>query len=120
MDIQAVLEEVRLWCAQRTAARDPDRIEVDFHAVVCITIGESAPPWRVRWERRDSSGASSPVAQLQYDFETREWTLHHGTKHGWSTYEEAAHASEVGPLLEEVAGDRVDRYAGLPTEIWQR
>src|SRR2546421_3887917 len=67
MDVHAALEEVAHWCALRTAAGEPDRIEVECRATVWITIGESAPPWRVRWERRCSAGASSPVAQLRYD-----------------------------------------------------
>jgi hypothetical protein len=44
MDVHAALEEVTRWCAQQTAAGDPDAIEVDCHATVWITIGESAPP----------------------------------------------------------------------------
>jgi hypothetical protein len=59
MDVHAALEEVTRWCAQQTAAGDPDAIEVDCHATVWITIGEGAPPWHVRWERRCSAGASS-------------------------------------------------------------
>src|SRR4051794_16671432 len=65
MDVHAALEEVRRWCIQQVEAGDPDRLEVDCHATVWITIGESAPPWRVRWERRCSSGASAPIAQLR-------------------------------------------------------
>jgi hypothetical protein len=78
MDVHVALEEVARWCAQQTAAGDPDAIEVDCHATVWITIGEAAPPWHVRWERRCSAGASFPVAQLRYDLERRDWTLHHG------------------------------------------
>ena len=48
MDVHAAVEEVARWCARRTAAGDPAAIEVDCHGMVCITIGESAPPWHVR------------------------------------------------------------------------
>lgn len=115
MDVYAALEEVTRWCAQQTAAGDPDSIELDCHATVWITIGEAAPPWRVRLARRCSSGASAPVAQLRYDLERREWALHHGgTPGGWCPDEEAAHARAIGPLLEEIAGDRAGRFRGLP------
>src|SRR5215210_7759919 len=85
MDVHAVLEEVARWRAQQTALGVPDEIELDCHAMVCITLFESAPPWRVRWERRSSAGASAPVAQLRYDCERREWRLRHGVRSpaGW-------------------------------------
>ena len=114
MDIHAALDEVARWCAAQTAAGDPDEIEVDCDATVWITIGEEAPPWHVRWERRCTSGASSPIAQLRYDPEKREWTLHHGTREGWCSVDEAVHARKIRPLLDEMAGDREGRYSGLP------
>jgi|SRR4051812_12999339 hypothetical protein len=116
MDMHAAFEEVARWCAKQTAAGDPDRIELDCHATVWITVGESAPPWRVRWERRCSSGASAPVAQLRYDFETRQWALHHGEQppEGWCRAEDAVRAPAVGPLLEEISRDRDCRFQGLP------
>jgi hypothetical protein len=117
MDVHAALEEVMRWCAQQTAAGDPDRIEVDCHAMVWITIGESAPPWRVRWERRCSAGASAPVAQLRYDVESREWALHHGGSGGWCGDEEAVRAREVGLLLHDIEGDRAGRFQGLPWTV---
>jgi hypothetical protein len=97
-------------------SRRPDSLEVDCHATVWITIGESAPPWHVRWERRCSAGAGAPVAQLRYDMESREWALHHGDRspRGWCEDDDAVHADEVGPLLDEVAGDRAGRFLGLP------
>jgi hypothetical protein len=121
MDLYAALEEVRRWCAEQTAAGDPDRVEVECHPDLSITIGESAPPWRVRWERRSSAGASSPVAQLRYDIETGEWALHHGGLPGesWCSDEEAVRCRELGPLLEEIANDRDGRFEGLP-EIFYR
>lgn len=120
MDVYAALEEVTRWCAQQTAARDdPDRIEVDCHAIVWITIGESAPPWRVRWERRCSAGAGAPIAQLRYDLESREWALHHGGRPGagWCDDDDAAHDDELGPLLDEIAADRTGRFQGLPPDF---
>jgi hypothetical protein len=116
MDVHVALEEVRRWCAQQTADGDPDRIEVDCHAMVCITLGESAPPWRVRWERRCSSGASVPIAQLRYDPETREWALHHGQQppKGWCSDDDAVHARQLARLLDEIAGDREGRFQGMP------
>jgi hypothetical protein len=122
MDVHAALEEVARWCAQQTAAGDPNAIEIDCHATVWITIGESAPPWRVRWERRCSAGAGAPVAQLRYDLETRDWALHHGGRPGesWCRDEEAVYACEVDPLLDEIAGDRAGRFRGLPPGFrWQ-
>jgi hypothetical protein len=113
MDIHAALEKVVQWCAEQTAAGDPDTIEIDCHAAICITIGESAPPWAVRMKRRSSAGASAPVAQLHYDFETREWLLHHGTHAGWCEEHEAVSDSELGPLLAEIGSDREGRYRGL-------
>ena len=80
MNVEATLEEVARWCEDQTAAGDPDAVEVDCHGIVCITIGESAPPWHVRLERGSSAGAGSPVAQLRYDTSTREWSLHHGER----------------------------------------
>jgi hypothetical protein len=116
MDVHAALEEVARWCEQQTAAGEPDELEVDCHAEVVITIGESAPPWRVRWERRSTAGASAPVAQLRYDCERRVWTLHHGLtpQRGWCSEEEALCDSELEPLLEAVAADRTGRFQGLP------
>src|SRR5882724_9767678 len=116
MDVHATLEEIAGWCAKQTAAGDPERIELDGHATLVITIGESAPPWRVRWERRCSSGASAPVAQLRYDFDGREWALHHGEQppKGWCSDEDAVHARQVGPLLDEIASNRDGRFNGLP------
>lgn len=122
MDIHAALEEVARWCAQQTAAGDPDRIEVECHATVWITIGESAPPWRVRWERRCSAGASAPVAQLRYDSESREWALHHGAQlpAGWCDDDDAVRGSELARLLDEIAGDRAGRFQGLPPDFQWR
>lgn len=116
MDVHAALEEVARWCAQQTAAGDPDAIEVDCDATVWITIGESAPPWRVRLARRCSSGAGAPVAQLRYDPDRREWALHHGGDPGesWCSDDDAEHAAELGPLLDAIASDRAGRFLGLP------
>jgi hypothetical protein len=115
MDIHAAADEVARWCADRTAAGDPERVEVESHAHVVITIGECSPPWRVRWERRSSAGASSPVAQLRYDLERRRWALHHGRcPDGWCADEDAIHAPEIAPLLDVVAANRDGLYDGLP------
>jgi hypothetical protein len=116
MDVHAVLEEVTRWCAQQTAAGSPDRIEIDCDAMLSITIGENAPPWRVRYERRCSSGATAPVAQLRYDCESREWALHHlePPPAGWCSDDDAVCAGELGPLLDEIAADRAGRFRGLP------
>jgi hypothetical protein len=121
MDIQAALAEVERWCAEQTAAGDPDAVDVDCHATVCITIGESAPPWRVRFQRRSSAGVSSPIAQLRYDFDAREWTLHHGALgDGWCADDEAVRAAEIGALLDEIVRDRAGRFQGLPPELRRR
>jgi hypothetical protein len=115
MDLHAAIDEVTRWCAQQTAAGDPDAIEVECHATVWITIGECAPPWRVRWGRRCSSGAGSPVAQLRYDPDRDEWALHHGeTPGGWCDDDDAVHATGVRPLLDVIASDRAGRFQGLP------
>jgi hypothetical protein len=116
MNIHAALEEVTRWCAKQTAAGDPEQIEVDCHATVCITIGENAPPWHVRLERRCSSGAGSPVAQLRYDLEKERWALHHGDPPpaGWCSEEDAVHAGAIGQLLEMIEADRCGLYEGLP------
>jgi hypothetical protein len=116
MDVHATLEEVRRWCARQTAEGEPNRIEVDCHATVWITIGESAPPWSVRWQRRCSSGASAPVAQLRYDPEGGEWALHHGERsaEGWCSDDDAVHARQVAALLDQIAADHDGRYQGLP------
>src|SRR2546423_13649737 len=122
MDVHAALEEVARWCARQTAAGDPDAIEVDCHAMVWMTISEDAPPWHVRRERRCSAGASSPVAQLRYDLESREWAVHHRAQppDGWCGDDDAVRASEVGALLDEIAGDRAGRFRGLPPDFRQR
>jgi Protein of unknown function (DUF3024) len=119
MDVHTALEAVTRWCEEQTAAGDPDRIEVDCHAIVWITIGESAPPWRVRWERRCSAGASAPVAQLRYDVERREWALHHGVRgpEGWCSEEDAASGRDIGPLLDEIGDDHDGRFKGLPPDF---
>jgi hypothetical protein len=115
MDVEAALEEVVRWCAERTAAGEPDELEVECHATVWITIAECAPPWRVRWQRRCSSGVSAPVAQLRYDCEKRTWALYHGGPPGqsWCDEDEAVHAIEVGPLLDQIAADPAGRFEGL-------
>jgi hypothetical protein len=118
MDIHAALEEATRWCAGQTAAGDPDRVEVDCHATVWITIGESAPPWRVRRARRCSAGASSPVAQLRYDLESGRWALHHcSPPDGWCSDEDALSADEIGPLLDVVADDAAGRFPRLPPPV---
>jgi hypothetical protein len=116
MDIHASLEEVKRWCAARTAAEDPDRIEVTCHPAIWITISEAVPPWRIRFQRRCSSGASAPLAQLRYDPESQLWALHGAGRPGeaWCSDEEAVHAEEVGALLDAIAADDADRYVGLP------
>src|SRR3954454_11066242 len=116
MDVHAALEEVRHWCAQQTAAGDPDRLEVECHATVWITIGESAPPWRVRRNARCSAGASAPVAQLRYNVERREWTLHQGgcEEQAWCSEEDASRGDEVGPLLDEISENHFGHFRGLP------
>ena len=117
MDIHAVLKEVTRWCERRTLDGDADAVEVDCHATVWITIGESTPPWYVRHERGSSAGASAPVAQLRYDVERREWALHHGGQaecKRWCGGDDAVYAREVSPLLDEIADDRADRFRGLP------
>lgn len=118
MDVHVALKQVTRWCAERTADRDPERIEVECHGMVVITIGESAPPWHVRRKRRCSSGASSPVAQLRYYPETREWALHHRQQppSGWCADEDAVHARRLAPLLDEIAGGRDGLYQGLPPD----
>jgi len=117
MDIHAALEEVVRWCAEQTAAGDPEAIEIDCHATICITIGECAPPWAVRMKCRSSAGASAPVAQLRYDLERRNWLLHHGTTDGWCEEDEAMSGPDVGPLLDAVASDRDGRYRGLGPRV---
>jgi hypothetical protein len=115
MDIKSALHEVTRWCAEQTQAGDPEQVEVDAHAAIWITIGESAPPWHVRWQRRCSSGASAPVAQLRYDLETREWALHHGGPpgRGWCDPEDAVRSKKIGPLLAAIEADRDGRFVGL-------
>ena len=119
MEIHAALEEVARWCAQQTAAGAPDALEVDCHATVWITIYECAPPWHVRRARRCSAGATAPVAQLRYDLERRDWTLHHGLRppQGWCDYDAAARSGEVGPLLDLIADDCTGRFEGLPPDF---
>jgi hypothetical protein len=120
MDIQAAIAEVARWCEEQTRARDPERVELESHPVVSITIGECAPPWSVRFRRRSSAGASSPVAQLRYDFERREWALHHGQRpEGWCADDDAVHAHEIGPLLDHVAAGRGGRFQGLPPIFYE-
>ena len=115
MDVHAALEEVAAWCAQQTAAGDADEIEVECHATVWITIGESSPPWRVRLERGSSAGACSPVAQLRYDVEGRCWRLHHCERpQGWCDEDTAVRGRTISPLLDEVEADRGGRFQGLP------
>ena len=67
------------------------------------------------------TAASSPLAQLRYDLERREWALHHGgtPPHGWCESEDAEWSREVGPLLDEVASDRSGRFQRLPQSIWR-
>jgi hypothetical protein len=120
VDVHAALEEVSRWAAQQTLARNPERIEVDCHGVVTITIGESSPPWHVRLQRRSSAGASSPVAQLRYDPERRSWALHYGQGGaGWCTDEDAIHAGHIADLLAFVENDRSGRFEGLPPSFWR-
>jgi hypothetical protein len=52
------------------------------------------------------------MAQLRYDIETGEWSLHSGLR-GWSE-EPVARAHAVGPLLDVIAADREGRFRGLP------
>lgn len=121
MDIHAAVDEVARWCAEQTAARDPEAIEFECHATVWITIGDCAPPWRVRYERGSTAGASSPVAQLRYDAQTRAWALHYCERpKGWCAEDDAFHAEQIPPLLEEVSRDRSGLFRGLPDTFWRR
>lgn len=120
MEIHAAIEVVARWCAQQTEARDPDRVDVESHATLVITIGECAPPWRVRFERGSSAGASSPIAQLRYDFERRAWALHHAqAPGGWCADDDAVHARDIGQLLDHVGADRKGRFQGLPPTFYR-
>src|SRR5436190_23892520 len=121
MDLYRALHEVTRWCTEETAKGDPQRLEVDCHACVSITMGESSPPWEVRWQRRSTAGASSPVAQLRYDLDTHEWALHHGGPpgQGWCDDEEAVRNRELAPLLDEIANDRDGRFQGIPPQFWR-
>jgi hypothetical protein len=115
MDIHEALERVGRWCAAQTALGDPEEVEVECHATVWITIGECSPPWRVRYERQSSAGASAPVAQLRYDAEARQWSLHHGERlRGWCDEDDAIHDGDISKLLEEVERGRNGRFLGLP------
>jgi hypothetical protein len=115
MDVHAALDEVAGWCAKATAAGDPQAIEVECHATVWITIGECAPPWRVRHERGSSAGASSPIAQLRYDVENCGWTLHYGERpKGWCDEDDAFRARDILTLLEEVNSNRSGLFPRLP------
>jgi hypothetical protein len=49
MDIRAALEEVVMWCAAQTAAGDPDAIEIDCHATICITSANARRRGRCAW-----------------------------------------------------------------------
>ena len=123
MDVHAALEEVARWCAQQTAAGTADELEVDCHATVWITIAEAAPPWQDRWDRRCTAGASSPVAQLRYDLDSREWALHHRgqSREPWCCGDDALRDVDLGPLLHAIAGDRGGRFRGLgPDYRWPR
>src|SRR5215218_9105861 len=103
MDVHVALQEVTRWCTDQTAAQDSAAIEVECHATLWITIAECSPPWRVRLERGSSAGASSPIAQLRYHPESRDWTLHHGERpDGWCNDEDAVRAHELGVLLDEI------------------
>src|SRR4051794_35761477 len=119
MDVHAALEEVARWCAQQTAAGDPEKIELTCGAQMTITIGEDAPPWRVRRERRCSSGGSSPLAQLRYDAHDREWTLHHlePPPKGWCSYDDAVTARKIAPLLAEIVCDGAGRFQRMPPDL---
>jgi hypothetical protein len=121
MDIHAALDEVAGWCAKTTAAGDPEAIEVECHATVWITIGECAPPWRVRYERGSSAGASSPLAQLRYNAENRSWALHYLERpKGWCDDEDAFRAQDIPTLLEKVNRDRDGLFPRLPPIFWRR
>jgi len=119
MDIEAAFADVVRWCAEQTQLGDPRALEVVCHLHVSITIGEAAPPWRIREQRRCSSGASAPVAQLRYDMEGEEWTLHHldPPPRGWCSYEDATAACRIGPLLDAIGAERAGRFQGLGPEL---
>jgi hypothetical protein len=115
MDIHEALEAVECWCAEQTAAGDPDAVEVVGHATVWITVGECAPPWRVRSELGSSAGASAPIAQLRYDTERRTWALHHGGGPGqaWCDDEAALHSDDIPTLIAELDLGIETRYPRL-------
>lgn len=54
------------------------------------------------------------MAQLRYDLERKEWSLHHGERPaGWCSYDDAVESSDLGALLKVIEGDRDGRFRGL-------
>jgi hypothetical protein len=112
MDLHEALEVTARWCEEQNAAGDPDAVEVECHATVWITLGECAPPWRVRYARGSSAGASAPIAQLRYDAESRTWALHDRGEPGeaWCDYDDAVRSHDIRRLITVLDAGIETRY----------
>ncbi len=96
-------EHVALFCENRIAEHAREQVRLEHRCRGnAITIFERRAPWRedigAEWTRQE-------VAQFRYDPATGRWTLYWMHHRGWLHYDGLEPATDIGPLLAEVAED---------------
>lgn len=103
--------QLDLYCENRIPEEIRDQIQLEHESRGnAITLLECRPPWR---ENFGPEWTRQKIAQFRYDPEKQEWTLFwHRASGRWHRYDPAPPAPDIGPLLAEVAEDRMACFWG--------
>jgi hypothetical protein len=109
--LEPAIRHVEAFCANRVPDELGDEMRLE-HTVrgSSITIIERRAPWS---ELIGPEWTSMKIAQLRYDESAGTWTLYAADRNErWHVYEFIEPASDVGPLLAEVADDPTGIFWG--------
>lgn len=103
------LARIRAYCAQRVPAAYLSEVRVE--ATVrgrSVTLFECRPPW----DGSPSDWSRVPVAQLRFDRDAGQWTLHWSDRNSrWHLYDDIVPGT-VTELLAEIERDPVSIFWG--------